>query len=73
MVGDLFHRTCQNKVRLGIYSIGNAKIKYGWQWSSLNRPKQGTAEDLFHRTSQNKVWLGIYFIENAEIRYGWGI
>lgn len=28
---DLFPRKCSNKVRLVIYSIGKAKIRYGWE------------------------------------------
>ena len=39
MAGDLFHKTSQNKVQLGIYFIENAEIRYGWVWPTvITRP-----------------------------------
>ena len=52
--GDLFHwkgqnlaglgfyfikKKCQNKVRLGIYFIENAEVRYGSRFILLKRPK----------------------------------
>ena len=58
---DLFHWKCWNKVLLGTHSIEKVKIKYGWEFNPLEKPKQGTAGDLFYWKGQNKVRVGNFF------------
>ena len=48
MAGDLFHRIGQNKVKLWIYFIEKAELRYGQGFIQEKRPKQETAWDLFH-------------------------
>ena len=57
---DLFNWKCWNKVHLGIFSIQNAEIKYGYGIIPLRMQIKWTASDLFHWKDQNEVQLGIY-------------
>ena len=49
MAEDLFHRTDQNKVRLEIYFIENAEIKYYWEFNQSEIQNESRAKDLFHQ------------------------
>ena len=49
------------KVRLGSYTIWNAKIRYGCGLILLKILKNATT----------KVWLGTYIVQKAKIRYDW--
>ena len=37
--GDLIGKTSQNKLRMGIYFIGNAVVRHIWGFNSLKSPK----------------------------------
>ena len=72
MAGDLVNSENRNKIRLGIYFIENAKIRYGREsvlLKMLNK-KQVRLWFYFIEKGQNKVRLVIYVIENTKIRYG---
>ena len=71
MAECLFYWKIQNNIRLGIFFIEKAKIRYGRGFTSLKMLKQGTAGNLFHWKNKNKVGLEIYYIEKPKIRYGW--
>ena len=58
MAEDLFHRTDQNKVRLEIYFIENAEIKYYWEFNQSEIQNESRAKDLFHQ----KCWFYVDFI-----------
>ena len=59
--GVLVYLKWQKNLRLGLYFVKNAKIRYG----------KGTARVLYCPKSKNKVWLEFSSIGNAEVRYCW--
>ena len=68
----MLHWKCWCKVRLEIYFIEKAKIRYSWglfYWKGRNKVRRGFTLFTILKWAQ----LGTYFIENDEIRYGSGL
>ena len=58
-----------DKLLLGFYSTGHAKIKYGWGFKLLEILKYGAIGVLFCSKRKHKVCLGFSFIERSEVMY----
>ena len=58
-----------DKLLLGFYSTGHAKIKYDWGFKLLEMLKYGAIGDLHCSKRKYKVRLGFSFIERSEVMY----
>ena len=58
-----------DKLLLGFYSTGHAKIKYCWGFKLLGMLKYGAIGVLYCSKRKYKVRLGFSFIERSEVMY----
>ena len=56
-----------DKLLLGFYSTGHAKIKHGWGFKLLEILKYGVIRVLYCSKRKHKVRLGFSFIERSEV------